>query len=338
MKRSAGLRSPETWFLIVLLAFVGSSTARSETAKVALQYGVTYLPLSVMQQEKLWEKHSKANGVELSVEWTVLGSGGAVNDAIISGSVDIAAGGIAPMMKLWDRTRELMRVKGIAALNSTSITLIANRDDIRTLADFKPNDRISVPIQKVSYDAVIIQMAAAKLFGAKSFDRLDSQTVAMKHPDAVTALLSPRSPISAYFAVSPFREKVLKQPGMHKVIDLYEVLGGPGTFSAVWAAESFVKNKAAVYKAFIAALDEANQRIQKDKASAVDAHIKVTNTNADDRALLLGIVEDPTNVYTMTPQNTLYFADFLAQTGFLDKKPVSWKEYFFEGIHDRGGS
>ena len=160
----------------------------------------------------------------------------------------------------------------------------------------------------------------------------------MKHPDAVTALLSPRSPISAYFAVSPFREKVLKQPGMHKVIDLYEVLGGPGTFSAVWAAESFVKNKAAVYKAFIAALDEANQRIQKDKASAVDAHIKVTNTNADDRALLLGIVEDPTNVYTMTPQNTLYFADFLAQTGFLDKKPVSWKEYFFEGIHDRGGS
>lgn len=146
MKRSAGLRSPKTWFLIVLLAFVGSSTARSETAKVALQYGVTYLPLSVMQQEKLWEKHSKANGVELSVEWTVLGSGGAVNDAIISGSVDIAAGGIAPMMKLWDRTRELMRVKGIAALNSTSITLIANRDDIRTLADFKPNDRISVPI------------------------------------------------------------------------------------------------------------------------------------------------------------------------------------------------
>ena len=92
MKRSAGLRSPKTWFLIVLLAFVGSSTARSETAKVALQYGVTYLPLSVMQQEKLWEKHSKANGVELSVEWTVLGSGGAVNDAIISGSVDIAAG------------------------------------------------------------------------------------------------------------------------------------------------------------------------------------------------------------------------------------------------------
>ena len=76
MKRSAGLRSPKTWFLIVLLAFVGSSTARSETAKVALQYGVTYLPLSVMQQEKLWEKHSKANGVELSVEWTVLGSGG----------------------------------------------------------------------------------------------------------------------------------------------------------------------------------------------------------------------------------------------------------------------
>ena len=79
-----------------------------------------------------------------------------MNDAIISGSVDIAAGGIAPMMKLWDRTRESMRVKGIAALNSTSITLIANRDDIRTLADLKPNDRISVPIQKVSYDAVII--------------------------------------------------------------------------------------------------------------------------------------------------------------------------------------
>ena len=76
MKRSAGLKSRKTWLLIVLLAFLGSSTAHSETAKVALQYGVTYLPLSVMQQERLWEKHSKANGVELFVEWTLLGSGG----------------------------------------------------------------------------------------------------------------------------------------------------------------------------------------------------------------------------------------------------------------------
>src|SRR5476651_898036 len=99
------------------LAFPGS--ARAETAKVVLQFGISYLPLSVMQAQKIWEKRAKELGLDLKVEWQNLGNGGALNDAILTGSADLAAGGLAPMMKLWDRTRNNIKVNGIAALNSS---------------------------------------------------------------------------------------------------------------------------------------------------------------------------------------------------------------------------
>ena len=54
-----------------------TATARAETAKVALQFGIGYLPLSVMQAQGLWEKRAKDAGVDLKVEWQNLGNGSA---------------------------------------------------------------------------------------------------------------------------------------------------------------------------------------------------------------------------------------------------------------------
>jgi NitT/TauT family transport system substrate-binding protein len=43
-------------------------------------------------------------------------------------------------------------------------------------------------------------------------------------------------------------------------------------------------------------------------------------------------------VYTTAPQSTEQFADFLSKTGFLESRPTSWKDYFFEGLHGASGS
>ena len=314
------------------------SIGNAETAKVVLQFGISYLPLSVIQAENLWEKRAKELGLDLKVEWQNLGNGGALNDAILTGSADLAAGGLAPMMKLWDRTRSNIKVRGIAALNSSSPFLVTNQPGIKKLKDFKPEDKIALSVPKVSYQAVVLQMAAEQEFGSGQFEKLDAQTVSMKHSDAVAALLSPRSSIAAYFGSSPYQEEVLKRPGMHKVLESFDVFGGPVTFSAVWSATSFVEKKPIAYKAFLLALGDAMKRIETDKPGVVDDYIKVTRTDESERGSLLAIVSNPKNVYTATPQATEKFSEFLARTGFLDQKPTSWKDYFFPGIHSVGGN
>jgi NitT/TauT family transport system substrate-binding protein len=188
-----------------LLLIGSAAAARAETAKVVLQFGISYLPLSVMQAQNLWEKRAKELGLDLQVEWQNLGNGGALNDAILTGAADVAAAGFAPMLKLWDRTRNNIKVSGIAALNSSPVYLVTNRPDVKSLRDFKPEDKIALSIPKVSYQAVILQMAAEMEFGAGQFEKMDARTVSMKHPDAVAALLSPQSQIAAYLGSSPYQ-------------------------------------------------------------------------------------------------------------------------------------
>jgi NitT/TauT family transport system substrate-binding protein len=339
-----GISPPRRWTRILAmiaapLTLLGSAgIARAENAKVVLQFGISYLPLSVMQAEGLWEKRAKELGLDLKVEWQNLGNGGALNDAILTGSADLAAGGFAPMMKLWDRTKGNIKVRGIAALDSSAAMLVTNRADIKSLKDFKPEDKIALSVPKVSHQAVILQMAAEQAFGPGGFEKLDSQTVSMKHPDAVAALLSPHSSIAAYLGSSPYQEKALQHPGITKVLDSFDVLGGPATFSAVWSATSFVEKHPVAYKAFLLALEDAMTRIAADKPGVVDDYIKVTNTDEGERASLLAIVEDPRNVYTTAPQATEKFTEFLSRTGFIDSKPASWKDYFFPGIYQVHGS
>jgi NitT/TauT family transport system substrate-binding protein len=42
--------------------------------------------------------------------------------------------------------------------------------------------------------------------------------------------------------------------------------------------------------------------------------------------------------WTLTPENTMKFSDFMAQVGTLKIKPASWKDYFFPEIYDLKGS
>jgi len=42
--------------------------------------------------------------------------------------------------------------------------------------------------------------------------------------------------------------------------------------------------------------------------------------------------------WTMVPENTMKFANFMAHVGRLKVKPESWKDYFFPEAHGMKGS
>lgn len=86
-------------------ALVGRKAHAAATkVRVATQLGLAYLPLIVMEHDRLWEQHAERRGLTVATEYIRLGGGEALNDALISNSVDLVAGGLAPMLLLWDRT------------------------------------------------------------------------------------------------------------------------------------------------------------------------------------------------------------------------------------------
>ena len=71
--------------------------ARAETARLRVSYGysIGYLPLMVMRDQSLLEKHAAALGLgTLQVDWQVLDGGNNINDAMLAGALDIAGIGI----------------------------------------------------------------------------------------------------------------------------------------------------------------------------------------------------------------------------------------------------
>ena len=133
--------------------------------RVATQFGLAYLPLIVMEHDHLWERQAEKLGVKITAEYTLLGGGGALNDALISGSVDFAAGGTAPMLVLWDRSTTSFKVKGIAALNASPIDILTNKPNVKSLADFTAEDRIAVPSIRTSLQALVLMAASEQKFG-----------------------------------------------------------------------------------------------------------------------------------------------------------------------------
>ena len=162
-----------------------------------------------------------------------------MNDALLSSSLQFASGGVGPLVTLWAKTRGNLDVKAVSAINSMPLYLTTRNPDVKTLKDFTAKDKIALPAVKVSIQAVTLQMAAEKAFGEGQQYKLDPLTVSMSHPDAQTALLSGQSEITAHFGSPPFQYQQLERPGIHRVLNSYDVLGGPATFNTVWTTSKF---------------------------------------------------------------------------------------------------
>lgn len=321
-----------------LLSTALASRAEVGELKIAEQYGISYLPLMIMEDQKLVEKHAKAAGIpELKVTWAKFAGGNVMNDALLSGNLHLAAGGVAPLVTLWAKTRGNYDVKAVAALNSMPLYLNTRNPNVKTIKDFTPKDKIALPAVKVSIQAVTLQMAAEQAFGPGQQNKLDPLTVTMSHPDGQTALLSGTSEITAHFTSPPFQYQELDKPEIHTVLNSYDVLGGPATFNLVWATAKFRSENPKAYEAFTKALDESIAMINKDKKWAAENYLRISKEK-DSVEDIVKMLNDPKIVFTTTPQNVLKYVDFMNKIGSIKVKPDSWKDLFFPNMHSLQGS
>jgi len=241
-------------------------------------------------------------------------------------------------LTLWARTKGTpQEVRGISALSSQPFLLNAKNPAIKTIADFKDSDRIAVPAVRTSVQAMTLEMAAAKQWGDKNFEKLDPLTVSMTPPDATVALLKGGAQITAAFSVPPFQFMQLEDKDVHTVLNSYDAMGGPHTFTAIWTSKKFRDGNPKMYRAFVAALKEATDIVNKDKRKAAGYWIEDSKSKLPlDKAT--AIVSGAQVHWTMVPENTMKYADFMASVGRIKVKATSWKDYFFPEAYGMKGS
>jgi len=319
------------------LALTGTAHAEGKI-RIAEQFGVVYLLLNVARDQQLIEKHGKQQGVDINVEWTQLSGGSAVNDALLSGSIDIAGAGVGPLLTLWDRAHGRQNVKGVASLGNFPYYLVSNNPKVKSIADFTEKDRIALPAVTVSVQSRVLQLAAARQWGDQSFNRLDKWTVAVPHPDAAAAIIAGGTEITGHFGNPPFQEQELAgNPNARIVLSSYDVLGGPSSATVLYATEKFRNDNPKTYRAFVDALAEAAQFATKNPEAAADLYIRVNKAKID-RALLVKILKNPQVQFKVTPQNTFPLAEFMHRVGAIKHQPKSWQDYFFQDPATAQGS
>jgi NitT/TauT family transport system substrate-binding protein len=315
------------------------SNAQSEVreVRVAKQFGISYLPLMIMEDRQLIEKHAAAQGLQgVRTNWLQFAGGAPINDALISGSLEFAGGGVGPMITLWARTRGNLGVRGVASINAMPLYLNTVNPNVRSIRDFTDRDRIGLPAVRVSIQAVTLQMACEAAFGPGQHGKLDNITVSMSHPDAMNAMMSGRSEVTAHFGSPPFQNQQLADSRVRRVLSSYDVLGGSSSFNFMWTTSRVRDNNPRIYRAFLAAIEEL-ALIRSDASTAADIYLKMERTQLP-KDFVLGLLRNPEHEFTSVPRNTMKYAEFMQRTGTVAVKPSGWQEMFFPELHNVQGS
>jgi NitT/TauT family transport system substrate-binding protein len=307
------------------------SPAEQKELRISKQYGVNYLPLIVLEGRKLIEKNALAVGLgEVKVEWLTFGGGSTANDALLSGNVDLISGGVAPAVILWDKTKGA--AKPLAALDRSPLILNSSNPDVKGSKDFTVKDKIAVPSVKVSIQALTLQIAAAKEFGKESYDRIDPFTVALSHPDALIALTSGKSEITAHFTNEPYATLEQESPGIHQVFRSFDVFGGPHTTNLITTSEKFYNSNPRLVSVIIQSLNEADAWIANNKHDAALLYLEVSKSK-EPVELIEKIINNPDITFSTKPLNVTYYSDFLYEVGTISSKPKQ-EDLFFPKIFE----
>jgi NitT/TauT family transport system substrate-binding protein len=326
--------------MLAALTFLSAVPVRAEVSELhmATQFGIGAMPMILMQRNHLLEPELQKAGLSnVNVQWRQFPGGNPMNEGLLSGSLDIVSGGTTVFITLWSKAKGSTAVKAVGAVSALPLWFMTRDPNVHALSDLSERDKISVTTVKVSVHAILLQMAAEKLWGTASAARFDPLTVTMPHGDAAAALISGASEINNHFSAPPFQYMEAKAPGVRRVTTAQEILGAPSTYMVAYTTEKFRNDNPKTYAAFVAALRNALEIINTDPRRAAQDYLDASKDpiSIDDA---VAMIKDPGAKFTMAPDNVMTFADFMFKQGLIKVRPASWKDMFFPEVYDLSGS
>ncbi len=312
--------------LIAALALSATLVPASaqEPVRIGIGFGLAFLPVYLCEDLKLIEKYGKAVHLDLKPSYQRFFGAGPLQDAIGAGTIDMGPFGTAPLLVAWEKTsatpRQIVAVSGITTLPPV---LLTNQPNVRTIADFKPADRIAVPTSS-SPQMYLLQMQSEKIFG--QYDRLREQIVIRSHADAVAALLAASGRLAGYFSSAPYTQIALADGRVHKVLSSSDVIGGQASFLIIGASRGYVAAHPQMSQAVVEAMDEAAHIIRDNPRRAAEIYLAHEPSKTLDVAAVAAVLADIKDEFGNAVHGVQAFADFMGRRGELNTPPRSWKD------------
>jgi NitT/TauT family transport system substrate-binding protein len=308
------------------------------TVRFVQQRGLLYIPVDIMVSGGILQQEATKLGLgKVDATATSLSGPGPILDALLSGAADYGTAALPSLLTLWEKTRGTANeARAVGTMSNGAMTLYTINPNVKTLADFTDQDRIAVPTVRLSFNAMMLQMAAEQLWNDPH--RLDHLTVALGHPDAVTALSAGpgKATVTAHIAVQPFTDRGLKLPGAHIITDSRKVFGGPLTQITLLATKATKEKNPALFKAVANALEASIKAANADKRAAATLWKEVQKA-PEPIDELVAQLDDPGFEFTSRPQRIAHFTAFLNRIGTMKAKVGDWKELFWETAHNQPG-
>jgi NitT/TauT family transport system substrate-binding protein len=308
------------------------------TVRLVQQRGLLYIPVDVMVSGGVLQAEATKLGLgKIDATVTSLSGPGPILDALLSGAADYGTAALPSLLTVWEKTRgSANEVRAVGTVSNGAMTLYTINPNVKSIGDFTEKDRIAVPTVRLSFNAMMLQMAAEQLWNDPH--RLDHLTVALGHPDAVTALSAGygKATITAHIGVQPFTDRGLKLPGAHAIADSRTIFGGPLTQITLLATKPTKERNPTLFTAVAAALEQSIKVASADKRAAA-ALWKEANKAPDSIDELVAQLDDPGFEFTSRPQGIAHFTAFLNRIGTMKAKVGDWKELFWETAYGQQG-
>ncbi len=298
------------------------SGATSAEINIAYQYGLAYAPL-VLCQEKgfIEESYKKATGNDVKVTWTQMSSGADINTGIASGSLDVGFMGVAPAISGISKN---VGYKIFTNLSGQEHGLMTNSADINSLEDLVGSQNQIALVNIGSIQHIIL----AKALAENGFDAhsLDSNIVAMKHPDGMTALES--GSISCHLTSSPYIFAEHENSELHELPEV----------NSAWPVEnSFIVGVASND------LHDSNPELYNALCSAISDSIKYLNDNPEEVAAITCEFDGNDKyteleylrkgVYSPETKGVFELASFMFDNKFVDTSVSSFNDLAFDNVN-----
>jgi NitT/TauT family transport system substrate-binding protein len=307
----------------VLCATAAPARAQDQV-KIGIGFGLAFLPIYICQDLKLVEKRAKELHLDVKASYQRFLGAGPMQDAIASGAIDMAPYGTAPLLAAWENAKDTpQQILAVSGITTMPLTLVSNRPNVATIADFQPTDRIAMP-SLTAPQMYVLEMQSEKVF--RSFDKLQDQVVAMSPAESVSAMVDGSGLVTAYFASPPFTQIALRDAKVHRVLSSLDVMNGKASFLIMGATRAYIEAHPQLPEAIDKAIDDAARIIRSDPARAAQIYL----THEPSMSLSGGVVEavlrDIKDEFGSAVYGVQVYADFMGRHGELKAPPKSWKD------------
>lgn len=291
------------------------------TLNIAYQYGLAYAPVIIVQKQELIEKvYEEITGKKVTVVWHQMSSGADINTGISSGGLDVGFMGVAPAIT---GVTKGVGYKIFTNLSGQEHGMMSNDENIVSFDDLIGSGRQIALVNIGSIQHIILAMALEN--GGYDPHALDSNIVAMKHPDGMMALETGN--VSCHLTSSPYIFMEKEEDNLYEIKGVSETWGVDDSFIVGVASERLYDEDKELYKALCKALEEAVDYVNENMEEAAEITCEFDGNSVEDELDYM-----QRGKYTTETSGITDLAAFMARAGFIDGEPGSYSDLVYDNV------